>query len=102
MEVRINKFEEDLRRKNPNDSAYLDSMLSRFNRGLQETGLFKELKRREFYIKPSTIRSAKRRNKIIKNKQERRENALRARELQGYVGKGIKRINNSSKDDKRQ
>ena len=67
MEVKINKFEEELRRNNPRDSAYLDSMMTRLNRQLQEYGLFRELKKRSHYEKPSVARSKKRLNKIIKS-----------------------------------
>ena len=87
MEVIINRFEEDLHRKDPRSAAYLDSMLSRFNRGLQEYGLFKELKRRAHFVKPSTKRSAKKKNKLTKSRQERKGHAVYIRELPRYIKK---------------
>lgn len=77
MEVRINKFEQELHRQDPKSSAYLDYMISRLNRQIQEFGLFSEIKKRNFYEKPSVERSKKKLNKLIKSKQEWREGAIR-------------------------
>ena len=101
MFVEISKFEEELRRKDPKSGAYLDSMLSRFNQEVQKAGLFREIKRREFYVKPSVIKSKKKKNKQIKISQQRRENALRNANLQRGFGQRTKRTDNRSEVNKR-
>lgn len=76
MDVKINKFEEQLIR-NGNKAGALDSMLARFNRQVQTSGLFRELKEREYYVKPSAIKAKKKRNKEIKSRQQERTDAVR-------------------------
>mgnify|MGYP000483420181 CR=1 FL=1 len=74
-EVRINKLEEQLIRNGKRQEA-LESLLSRFKRVIQESGILKDYKKHEFYEKPSINRARKRRNRIIKSKQQEKRNAL--------------------------
>ena len=74
-DVRINKLEEQLIREGKKQEA-LESLLSRFKRAVQESGILREYKKREFYEKPSVKRARKKRNKFIKSKQQERKNAL--------------------------
>lgn len=46
-----------------------ESMLSRFNRLVQDSGVFRELKKREFYEKPSI----KRRKKLYESNLKRKK-----------------------------
>lgn len=102
MDVKINKFEEELRRKDPRSSAYLDSMLARFNRGLAASGLFRELKEREYFVKPSTIRAKKKRNKLIKSRQQGREDAVHKKGVSGASRRGYRGSGQGSKTNKGQ
>jgi len=80
-EVRINRVEEQLVRNGRKQEA-LESMLSRFKRSVQESGVLRDYKKREFYEKPSVERARKKRNKLIKSKQQERKNALRNKRVQ--------------------
>ena len=93
MDVKLTKFEAELCKKGKAYAA-LDSMLSRFNRIVQEYGLLKELKERRFYKKPSDIKSKKRLDKLIKS---RRTNALHKKRVQGSFRQGYKRVGGDSK-----
>lgn len=77
LDVKITKFEEELYRKDPRSPAYLDSMLGRFNRVVQISGLFRELKAHESFEKPSDIRRRKRREAILKQRRKESKNAIR-------------------------
>ncbi len=60
MEVKLSKLEEDMiKRGREGEKAAFESLLSRFNRVVQQSGLFAELKRREYYEKPCLIRRKK-------------------------------------------
>ena len=41
------------------DGEYIDKALRRFKKKVQESGLLKELREREFYEKPTTLRKRK-------------------------------------------
>lgn len=69
--VYLTDYEKMLNEKEP--GVGFESMLNRFNRKIQDSGLFKDLKKNEFYEK----RSIKRRRKLYEakiktNKRERR------------------------------
>lgn len=55
-------------RKNPDDS--IDKVLRQFKRKLKEEGLLEELRKREFYEKPSEVKKKKLRAAIRRNKQK--------------------------------
>lgn len=75
MEVRINRTEEELLRRGDKNSA-LESMLARFNRQLQASGLFKELKKHEYYEKPCDKRNRKLREARLRRLRKERKDAL--------------------------
>lgn len=87
MYAKLTKFEEELIKKGRGGDA-LGSMLSRFNRGVQDYGLLRELKQRQSYVKPSILRSKKKLNKKIKS---RREDAIRKKRVQDYIEQGYQR-----------
>lgn len=95
MNTKLTKFEEELCRKGQGQDA-LNSMLSRFNRGVQEYGLLRELKQRKFYTKPSVTKSLKKLNKKIKS---RRENALHQKRVQAYIEQGYRLSGRQNKQD---
>lgn len=100
MEVRLTRFEEDLIKKGKPQNA-LDSMLSRFNGLVQSSGLFRELKEREHFRSRSSIRSRKKKDKLVKSRKETREYALRKERIQREGGWGNKESSNKIKTDKR-
>jgi len=69
MQVKLNRVEKEMV-KTGNKSGAFESLLSRFKRGVNEAGILRELKKREFYEKPSVERTRKKRNKQIKSKQQ--------------------------------
>lgn len=99
MDVKLTRFEEDLIKKGNPQGAF-DSMLSRFNSLVQASGLFRELKEREVYHKPSIARSKKRQVKLAKCRKETREYALRKERIQREGGWGSKRPSDKTKTDK--
>jgi len=70
--VHINRLEEDLIKRGKKEEA-LESMLARFNKEVQESNLFKELKEHEFYEKPSIKRRRKHLEAIIRWRRRQRE-----------------------------
>ncbi len=96
MYAKLTKFEEELVKKGRGNDA-LHSMMSRFNKGVQDYGLLRELKQRRFYVKPSVLRSKKKLNKKIKT---RRENALHQKRIQEYIEQGYRLPNRDSEPRK--
>ena len=69
MEVTLKKWEED----NYKNGGF-ESMLNRFNALVQSSGLFSELKRREYYEKPNEKRRRKQHEAVLKrSKKDRRK-----------------------------
>jgi ribosomal protein S21 len=66
MDVQINRIESEMYRSG-NREGYIDSMIARFNRETQNSGILKELKKHEVYEKPSVERRRKKINKLIKS-----------------------------------
>jgi len=58
-------------------SGGFDSMLARFNRQVQASGLFKEIKEHSFYEKPSTKRRRKLHEAKIKAARKEQKDAIR-------------------------
>jgi small subunit ribosomal protein S21 len=56
------------------DGESIESLLRRFNRRVQQDGILSEIKKREFYIKPSVKR--KRKEAIKRRKSLRNSGAL--------------------------
>lgn len=83
-EVNINKFEEELVRKGQGREA-LESMLARFNRAVQTSGIFRELKEHEHYEKPSDKRNRKMREANLRRIRQERKNALHKTDTKGYT-----------------
>jgi small subunit ribosomal protein S21 len=73
--VTLNKAEREMMKQGAGRTA-LESMLSRFNRFVQDSGLFQELKEKEFYEKPSTKRRRKKMESIRRRKGKEKKNAL--------------------------
>lgn len=73
MEVTLKKWEEE----NYKNGGF-ESMLNRFNALVQSSGLFSELKRREYYEKPNEKRRRKLHESMMKRskKERKRKNAL--------------------------
>ena len=74
MEVKLSNLEQEMVRQGRNRDAF-ESMLSRFNRMVQNSGLFSELKKHEFYEKPSVDRHRRKIRKQIlsRRSQDKRE-----------------------------
>jgi small subunit ribosomal protein S21 len=47
----------------------LEKVLRRFKRKVEQTGILKELKKREWFVKPSLRRKLKNRNSYARNKK---------------------------------
>jgi len=73
MEVTLKKWEEE----NYKNGGF-ESMLTRFNALVQSSGLFSELKRREFYEKPNEKRRRKKHESLLKRskKNRRKQDAI--------------------------
>jgi small subunit ribosomal protein S21 len=68
-EVRLNRVEKEML-KSGNERGAFESMLSRFKHSVQEAGILRELKKHEFFEKPSVDRSRRKRNKLIRSRQQ--------------------------------
>jgi len=82
--VKINKLEEDLYRRGDGVGA-ISSMLARFHRQVQTSGILRDLKKHEFYEKPSIKRRRKQREARLRLIRKERKDALRKT---GNKGKG--------------
>jgi len=76
VQVKINKLEEDLYRRGDKVGA-ISSMLARFHRLVQASGVLRDLKKHEFYEKPSTKRRRKQREAKLRRLRKERKDALR-------------------------
>lgn len=74
--VKINKLEEDLYRKGDGVGA-ISSMFARFNHQVQASGILRDLKKHEFYEKPSVKRRRKQREAKLRMLRKGRKDALR-------------------------
>ena len=74
--VKINKLEEDLNRRGDKTGA-ISSMLARFHRQVQASGILRDVKKHEFYEKPSTKRRRKQREALSRRIRKERKDALR-------------------------
>ncbi len=99
-EVNINKFEEELVRQGKGRDA-LESMLTRFNRQVQASGIFRELKEHESYEKPSDKRNRKMREARVRRLRQERKNALHQKDTKGYVRPENRRPSAGSKTNRR-
>jgi small subunit ribosomal protein S21 len=68
MQVSINRYEEEMYRRG-DQAGCIESMISRFNRNVQNSGILKELKEHEHYEKPSVRRRKKHLDAIIREKK---------------------------------
>ena len=75
VEIRINKLEEDLYRRGDGAGA-ISSMLARFHRQVQASGILRDVKKREFYEKPSIKRRRKHREAMARIRRNERKDAL--------------------------
>jgi len=73
--VKINKLEEDLYRRGDGAGA-ISSMLARFHRQVQASGILRDVKKREFYEKPSIKRRRKHREAMARIRRNERKDAL--------------------------
>ena len=60
-----------------NENEDFESLLRRFNRQVQQSGILAEVRHREYYEKPSTIRNRKR--KAFERKLLKKQRKLQAR-----------------------
>ena len=74
--VKINKLEEDLNRRGDKTGA-ISSMLARFHRQVQASGILRDVKKHEFYEKPSIKRRRKQREALSRRIRKERKDALR-------------------------
>jgi len=74
--VKINKLEEDLYRRGDGVGA-ISSMLARFNRQVQTSGILRDLKKYEFFKKPSEKKRIKHIEAVARIKRKERKDALR-------------------------
>ena len=75
MEVIPTSYERQMIRNGQSRDA-LDSMLARFNNTVQDSGLFRELKARESYEKPSDKRRRKKREAVARARRQERKDAV--------------------------
>lgn len=73
--VKINKLEEDLYRRGDGVGA-VGSMIARFHRQVQTSGILRDLKNHEFYEKPSLKKRRKQREALARLKRRERKDAL--------------------------
>ena len=76
IDVKINKLEEDLYRRGDKVGA-ISSMLTRFHHQVQASGILRDLKKHEFYEKPSIKKRRKHREAVTQIKRKERKDALR-------------------------
>jgi len=76
VDVKINRLEEDLYRRGDGAGA-ISSMLARFHRQVQASGILRDVKKREFYEKPSLKKRRKHREAVARMKRKERKDALR-------------------------
>ena len=99
-EVRINKLEEDLYRKGDKVGA-ISSMLARFHRQVQDSGILRDLKKHEFYEKPSTKRCRKKREAILRRFRKERKDALHKTGNKGQSGRRDRQPADSDRENQR-
>ena len=87
--VKINKLEEDLNRRGDKVGA-ISSMLARFHRLVQVSGVLREVRKREFYEKPSLKRRRKQREARLRRLRKERKDALRNTGFSRFRGRGDK------------
>lgn len=75
MYVRQNRLEKELHNSGNQDGAF-ESMLNRFNRKVNSSGIFKDMKKAEFFEKPSIKRRRKKREALARMRRRERKNAV--------------------------
>ena len=85
-DVTINKAEEKMVH-NGDARGALESMLTRFNRLVAGSGIFKELKTHQAYEKPSDKKRRKHREALARMRRGNRTNAVRNKRVQGVRGR---------------
>lgn len=87
MDVRLGKQDEInyYRASKAERERMFEQMLSRFNSQVLSSGVFQELKKREFYEKPNEKRRRKQHEAILKRmkKDRRKSNAIRKAGVEG-------------------
>lgn len=73
--VKINRLEEDLYRRGDGVGA-VSSMLARFHRQVQGSGILRDLKKHEYYEKPSIRRRRKEREALLRRLRRERKDAV--------------------------
>jgi len=73
--VKINKLEEDLYHRGDKVGA-IDSMLTRFNRQVQVSGILRDYRKHEFYEKPSLKKRRKQREAMLRMARKERKDAI--------------------------
>ena len=74
MKVELTKWEKE----NYHNGGF-DSLIRRFNRLVQESGILKEIKEREYYEKPSTKANKKKYQAELKKQRKEKKNTLAKR-----------------------
>ena len=87
VQVKINKLEEDLYRRGDKVGA-ISSMLARFHRLVQVSGILRDVRKHEFYEKPSTKRRRKQREAKLRRLRKERKDALRNKGFPRVRGRG--------------
>ena len=89
VQVKINKLEEDLYRRGDKVGA-ISSMLARFHRLVQTSGILREVRKHEYYEKPSLKRRRKQREARLRRLRKDRKDALRKTGFSRFRGRGDK------------
>ena len=97
--VKINKLEEDLCRRGDKVGA-ISSMLARFNRQVQTSGIMRDLKKHEFFEKPSLKRRKKKREAMLRRQRKERKDALRKTGVSGFRRRGDRRSIGEASENK--
>ncbi len=63
-----------------------ESLIGRFNRWFVTSGILKDLKRHEYFEKPSTVRRRKKMEALARYKRKEKENALYQESGQKPIG----------------
>jgi len=88
--VKINKLEEDLYRRGDKTGA-ISSMLARFHRQVQASGILRDLKKHEFFEKPSLKRRRKHREAVARLRRKERKDAVRKTGVSRFRGRRDRR-----------
>jgi len=98
--VKINKLEEDLYRRGDGAGA-IDSMLARFHHQVQASGILRDLKKHEFYEKPSTKRCREQREATLRRVRKERKDALHKTGNKGRNRRGYRQFAYGDKERQR-